>query len=138
MSDPDILETTHDTPGPNKMKKTEEVQDLSSASGKSASVSPDRGGDDESEEINGIGVEQKQGEVTLSRDETDPLKKRKVSPLKPSSQKKSRATMTKMKTVLTTDDFEFIIIALNDASLEIVEKQEAKKEEMYDRLKVEF
>jgi hypothetical protein len=46
--------------------------------------------------------------------------------------------MTKMKTVLTTDDFDFIIAALNDASLEIVEKQEAKKEEMYDRIKVKF
>jgi hypothetical protein len=46
--------------------------------------------------------------------------------------------VTKMKTVLTTNDFDFIIAALNDASLEIVEKQEAKQEEMYDRLKVEF
>jgi hypothetical protein len=33
--------------------------------------------------------------------------------------------MTNMKTVLTTDDFDFIITTLNDASLEIVEKQEA-------------
>jgi hypothetical protein len=138
MSDPDSPETMHDTPGPSKMKKTEEVQELSSASGKTASVSPDRGGDDEVEEINGTGDEQKQGEVTPPRDETDPLKKRKVSPLKPSSRKKSRATVTKMKTVLTTDDFDFIIAALNDASLEIMEKQEAKQEEMYDRLKVEF
>jgi hypothetical protein len=46
--------------------------------------------------------------------------------------------VTKMKTMLTTNDFDFIIAALNDASLEIMEKQEAKKEEMYDRLKVEF
>jgi hypothetical protein len=46
--------------------------------------------------------------------------------------------MTKMKTVLTTNDFDFIIAALNDASLEIVEKQEAKNEEMYDIIKVEF
>jgi hypothetical protein len=38
--------------------------------------------------------------------------------------------MTKMKTLLTTDDFDFIIVSLNDTSLEIVEKQEAKKEEM--------
>jgi hypothetical protein len=45
------------------------------------SVSPDRGGDDKVEEINGKEVEQKQGEVTPPRDETDPLKKRKVSPL---------------------------------------------------------
>jgi hypothetical protein len=68
----------------------------------------------------------------------DPLKKRKVSPLKPSSQKKSKATMTKMKTVLIANDFDFIIITLNDASLEIVEKKEAKKEEMYDRIEVEL
>jgi hypothetical protein len=46
--------------------------------------------------------------------------------------------MTKMKTVLTTDDFDFIIAALNDASLEIMEKQEAKQEEMYDRIEVEL
>jgi hypothetical protein len=62
------------------------------------------------------------------------LKKRKVSPPKPSSQKKSKATMTKMQTVLTSDDFDFIITALNDASLEIAEKQGAKQEEMYDRI----
>jgi hypothetical protein len=42
------------------MKKTEEVQDLSSASRKTASVSPDRGGDDEVEELNGKGVERSQ------------------------------------------------------------------------------
>jgi DNA-binding protein YbaB len=46
--------------------------------------------------------------------------------------------MTKMKTVLTADDFDFIIAALNDASLEIAEKQEAKQEEMYDRIEVEL
>jgi hypothetical protein len=46
--------------------------------------------------------------------------------------------MTKMKTVLTSDDFDFITAALNDASLEIVEKQEAKQEEMYDRIKVDL
>jgi hypothetical protein len=43
-----------------------------------------------------------------------------------------------MKFVLTTDDFDFIIASLNDASLEIVEKQEDKQEEMYNRIKVEF
>jgi hypothetical protein len=46
--------------------------------------------------------------------------------------------MTKMQTVLTSDDFDFIIVALNDASLEIAEKQEAKREEMYDRIQVEL
>jgi hypothetical protein len=46
--------------------------------------------------------------------------------------------VTKMKTMITNDDFDFIIAAFNDALLEIVEKQEAKHKEMYDRLKVEF
>jgi hypothetical protein len=139
MSDPHSPEITHkehDTPRPNRMKKTEEVQDLSSTLGNTASVSPDRGGEDE--EINGKGAEQKPGEVTLPRDEVDPLKKRKVSTPKHSSQNKSKATVTKMKIVLTTDDFDFIIETLNNASLEIMEKQEAKHEEMYDRIKVEF
>ena len=63
---------------------------------KTASVSPDRGGDDEVEEIKGKESKQKQGEVTFPRDEANHLKKRKVSPLKPSSRKKSRATLTKM------------------------------------------
>jgi hypothetical protein len=43
-----------------------------------------------------------------------------------------------MQTVLTSDDFNFIIAALNDASLEIAEKQEAKQEEMYNRIEVEL
>jgi hypothetical protein len=43
-----------------------------------------------------------------------------------------------MKTVLTADDFNFIIAALNEASLEIMEKKEAKKEEMYDRIEVKL
>jgi hypothetical protein len=50
------------------------------------------------------------------------LNKRKVSPPKPSYRKKSKATVTKMNTVLTADDFDFIIAALNDASLEIAKK----------------
>jgi hypothetical protein len=34
--------------------------------------------------------------------------------------------MTKMQTALTYDDFDFLIAALQDASLEIAEKQEEK------------
>jgi hypothetical protein len=88
ISDPDILETRHkehDTLGPNRMKKIEEVKDLSSASGKTDSVSPNRGGDDEVEELNDKGFEHNPSKVTPPRDNVDPLKKRKVSPLKPSS-----------------------------------------------------
>jgi hypothetical protein len=128
MSDPkiDSMEAAHiehDTPETNIRKKTEEVQDLSSTSKKTASTSPRRRGDDEVEEINGKEDEHKQGEVTLPRDEANPLKKRKVSPPKPSSQKKSRATVTKMKIVLTVDNFDFIITTVNDASQEILQKK---------------
>jgi hypothetical protein len=141
MSDLDSPETMHkenDTPRHNRRKKTEEVQELSNTSYKTASISPDRGGDDEIEEINGKEVEQKQCEVTPPRDETDPIKKMKVSPLKPSSWNKSRVTVTNMQIVLTTDDFDFIITALNDASKEIMEKQEAKQEEMYKIIEVKL
>jgi hypothetical protein len=58
MSDPELdspeaAHKEHDTPRTSRRKKTEEVQDLSSASEKTASVSPGRGGDDKVEEING-------------------------------------------------------------------------------------
>jgi hypothetical protein len=46
--------------------------------------------------------------------------------------------MTKMQTVLTSNDFDFLIVALNDASMEIAEKKEAKQEEIYDRIGVEL
>ena len=46
--------------------------------------------------------------------------------------------MTKMQTILTSDDFDFLIAALQDALLEITEKQEAKQEEMYDRIETEL
>ena len=68
----------------------------------------------------------------LPRDKEDPSKKWKVSLPKPSSRKKSKASMTKMQTILTSDDFDFIVVALKDASLEIIKKQEATQEEMYN------
>jgi hypothetical protein len=104
ISNIDSPETAQDTPGPSKTKKTEEVQEIDIASMKTASISPEQGGD--GEELNDKEVEQKQG------DKVDPLKKRKGLPSKPSSQKKSKTTMTKMQTVLTSDDFNFLIAAL--------------------------
>jgi hypothetical protein len=71
---------------------------------KTASISPEQGGD--GKELDDKEFEQKQG------DEVDPLKKRKGSPLKPSSQKKLKATMTKMQTFLTSNDFDFLIAAM--------------------------
>jgi hypothetical protein len=121
MSDLESPEVAHDTPGPSKIKKNEVVHDLDSASMKNASNSSEQGG--YGREIDGVEFEWKKGEVTPPRDEEDPSKKRKVSPLKNSSRKKSKTYMTKMKTTLTSDDFDFIIATLNDASLEIEEKQ---------------
>jgi hypothetical protein len=95
-------------------------------------MSPNRGGGEEVE------AEKRPSEVTSPRDKVDPFKKRKVSPPKPSSRKKSKASMTNMQTVLTSNDFDFIIVAMNNASLEIAEKQGAKQEEMYDRIEVEI
>jgi hypothetical protein len=36
------------------------------------------------------------------------------------------------------DDFDFIIAAVADASQDILQKHEAKQEEMYDRIEVEL
>jgi hypothetical protein len=47
ISDIDSLETTQDTPGPSRTKKTEEVQELDSTSMKTSSISPEQGGDGE-------------------------------------------------------------------------------------------
>jgi hypothetical protein len=46
-----------------------------------------------------------------------------------------KETMTKMQTILTSEEFDFIIVALNDASLEITKKQEDKQEEVFHRIK---
>jgi hypothetical protein len=43
-----------------------------------------------------------------------------------------------MQTVLTVDDFDFIITAIAYALQDILQKNEAKKEEMYNRMEVEL
>ena len=117
MFDIDNPKPAHDTPRPNKTKKNEEAQDVSSTAAKTTSISLEQGG--YGREIDGAKVKQKKGEVTPSRDEEDPSKKRNVSLSKPSSWKKVKETMTKMHTILTFDEFNFSIAALNDASMEI-------------------
>jgi DNA-binding protein YbaB len=49
-----------------------------------------------------------------------------------------KATRTKFETTLMSDDFEFIVTALNDALIEIAEKQEEKQEEVFSRIKAEL
>ena len=90
------------------------------------SITPDEEGD----------IETQKFKVPLPRDEEDSSKKRKVSPLKSSSRKKPRIPVTKMGTALMLDDFDFIIAAVNDASKEIIEKQEAKQEQMYSQTEI--
>jgi RNAse (barnase) inhibitor barstar len=132
MSDIESPESMSDTPGPHKTKKDLEVQDIHNTSTKTASLSPAKGGDDE--ELGGIEVEKNKGEVTLPRDMEDPSKKRKITPPNPSSRKKSKATRTTLKTILTLDDFDFLITARNDVSLELAEKKEENQEELFHRI----
>jgi hypothetical protein len=58
--------------------------------------------------------------------------------MKPISRKKSKASKTKLQTVLTLDDFDFIIAVVSDASQDIFQNNEAKKESMYDRIETEL
>jgi hypothetical protein len=46
--------------------------------------------------------------------------------------------MTKMQTTLIPYDFNFIIAALIDVAMEIIEKQETKQEEMYSQIEIEL
>jgi hypothetical protein len=82
-------------------------------------VSPSGGGDDEVNKDEKEQEEDKQGEVTPPQnipDDTDPSKKKKFPPTKPSTWKNSKSNKPKMQNVLTVDDFNFIISAVGDAS----------------------
>jgi hypothetical protein len=100
------------------------------------SISPEKGGD--GGYLGRTEVEQNKGEVTPPREEEDPSKKRKVTPPKILSRKKTKETKTKFETVLTLDDFDFIVAALNDTSLEIAEKKEAKQDEVFSCIRDEL
>jgi hypothetical protein len=124
MFDEESPEAMLDTPGPSRTKKNDEVEDVPNMSTKTTSISPAQGGD--GDELGSTKVEQNRGEITPPREEEDPSMKRKMTRPKPSSRKKAKATQTTIKTTLTLDDFDFLIAALNDISLELAENQEAK------------
>ena len=46
--------------------------------------------------------------------------------------------MTKIKTMLNPDDFNFLLANLNEAIEEIIKNNEAKQQMMYDRIEVEL
>jgi hypothetical protein len=93
ISDIDSLEAAQDTPGPSRTKKTketkkpEEFKDIDRKSTRMDSITPDE---------EGAEYEKQQVKVPPPRDEVDSSKKRKVSPLKSSSRKKPRTSVTKM------------------------------------------
>jgi hypothetical protein len=136
MFDMDRTEVMPDTPGPRKTKKDYKFQDVHSTSTKTTSISPMQGGD--GEELGGTKVEKKEGDVTPPREEEDPSKKRNITPPNPSSQNKTKVTQTMFKTTLTLDDFDFLIVALSDDSLEIAEKQEASRRRYSVESRVNF
>jgi hypothetical protein len=91
-----VTREEYDAPSSSKRKKKEEVQELKSASKDTALDSPGGGGGDEvdKEEDKGEEDKKKEGQVTLPRDPLDEVetsKKRKFSPTKPTSRKKSKA-----------------------------------------------
>jgi hypothetical protein len=136
MSDEEIPEAMSDTPGPSRTKKDDKVEDVPRNSAKTTSISPTQRGD--GDELGGTEVEQNIGEVTPPREEEDLSMKKKMTPPNPSSQKKAKATRTTLKTTLTLNDFDFLIVALNDVSLELAEKKEAKQEALFIRIKGEL
>jgi hypothetical protein len=52
--------------------------------------------------------------------------------------KKTRANKPQSKNVLTVDDVDLIITAIEDASEDILQRHEAKKETLYDRIEKEL
>jgi hypothetical protein len=136
MSDEERPEAMPHTLPLRRTKKDDEVEYSPSTSTKTTSISPTQGGD--ANELGGTEVEQNRGEVTPPREEEDPSMKRKMTPPKPSSRKKAKATQTTLKTTLTPNDFDFLISMLNDVSIELKEKKEAKQEELFNRIKDEL
>jgi hypothetical protein len=154
LSDPDIIgsplvtQVKHDGQSSTKKKnKKDEVQDIESDEKDSASEEtvPDSpaggGGDEVNKEEEGEEDKQEKGEATPPKDpltEVETSKKRKVSPQKPSARKKSRANKPQSQNVLTVDDIQLIITAVEDASEDILQRHEAKQETLYDRIEKEL
>jgi hypothetical protein len=138
-----VTREEYDVTNSSRRKKKEEVKDPNITSEETASDSPGGGGDDEvdKEEDKGEEDKKKQGEVTPPRDpidEAETSKKRKVSPMKPTSWNKSKATKPQMKTMITMDGIDFIIVAISDTSEDILQYNEDKQDTMYEIIEEEL
>jgi hypothetical protein len=107
-----FIQAEYVAPCSSRKKKKEDVQEIKNALVKTAS--------------------------DLPRDEAETSKKRKVSPMKPSSRKKSKANKPKIQTVLTMDDIDLIIDAISDTTKYILQENEEKQETMYDCIDTEL
>jgi hypothetical protein len=58
--------------------------------------------------------------------------------MKPTSRKKSKVSKPKLQTMLMVNDFDFIITSVSDASEDILQRNKAKQEAMYDRIETEL
>jgi hypothetical protein len=58
--------------------------------------------------------------------------------MKPTSRKKSKDSNAKLQTVLMLDDFHFIIAVVLDASEDLLQRNEAKQETMYEIIEAEL
>jgi hypothetical protein len=101
IGSPMVTRKEYDAPSSSKRKNKEEVQKLNSASKETTPESPGGGPDDEVDQEENEEKEEKleQGEVTPRKDPLDEVasyKKRKVSPMKPSSWKKSKSSKPKL------------------------------------------
>jgi hypothetical protein len=63
---------------------------------------------------------------------TEASHKRKVSPEKPSERKKDRPNKPQSKNILIVDDIDIIIVAVEDASKDILHTHGEKQGSMYD------
>jgi hypothetical protein len=137
MSDPNLIRipmVTHEEyDGPNSSRKNnkEEVHELNNASEETASDSLGGGGGDKVDKEENEGNEDKleQGKVTLPKDpidEAETSKKIKVSPVKPSSRKNSKASKPKLQTVLMENEIDVIIFVVSDTSKDILQCNKEK------------
>jgi hypothetical protein len=120
-----VTREEYDAPSSSRKQKKEDVEKINSTSEETALNSPSGGEDNEvdKEEKEGEVDKKKNGEVTPPRnplEEAKTSKKRKFSPMKPTSRKKSKASKLKLQTVLTVDDFDFIIAVVSNASVDIL------------------
>jgi hypothetical protein len=96
-------------------------------------VNQEEGGEEEENKDKGKATQLKDPLTT-----TEESQKRKVSPEKPSARKKAHANKPQSKNVLTLDDIDLIITVVEDTSKDILQKNKAKRESMYDRIEKEL